>query len=113
MLRCAIPIGLKFVNIQLVRLLYFLFFVSVICFTEFELQSISRIQRLETRAAYWNQVSYFNDSVVCGLIWYIQVCLIHSGHLPQNFNLECVKAQHPLMPFIYNEAVRLFKKIIK
>ncbi len=51
-------------------------------------------------AAYWNQVSYFTDSVVCGLIWYIQVCLIHSGHLPQNVNLECVKAQHPLMPFI-------------
>jgi len=61
------------------------FFVSVIiCYAEFELQGISRIQSLESRAAYWNQVSYFSDSVVCGLIWYIQVCLIHSGHLPQN-----------------------------
>ena len=39
--------------------MYLCFFVSVIiCYAEFELQGISRIQSLESRAAYWNQVRY-------------------------------------------------------
>ena len=62
-----------------------------------------------TRASYWKHFTYFEQSVISGLIWYIQVSLVHSGHLPDNISLELVKAHHPLMPFIYSEAERLFK----
>lgn len=62
-------------------------------------------ETLEGRAAYWSQASYSEESLVCGLIWYIYVSLLHSGHLPDNISLELMKAQHPLMPFIYSEVV--------
>ena len=65
-------------------------------------------ERFEGRAFYWKKVNYFEESVVWGLIWHIQVSLVHSGHLPNNRSLALVKAHHPLMPFIYSEAVRLF-----
>ncbi len=80
------------------------------CFfdTDSELQLSFLNQNFESRVAYWTQAAYFKESVVCGLIWYIQVSLLHSGHLQDNITLDCMKAQHPLMPFIYTKAVRLF-----
>ena len=65
-------------------------------------------ERFEGRAFYWKQVTYSEESIICGLIWYIQVSLVHSGYLPNNISLALVKARHPLMPFIYSEAVCLF-----
>jgi hypothetical protein len=53
-------------------------------------------------------VAHFEKSVVSGLMWYVQVSILHSGHLPGHITLECVKAHHPLTPFIYSEAVQLF-----
>ena len=65
--------------------------------------------QLMIRASYWKHLTYFKQSVISGLIWYIQVSLVHSGHLPDNISLELVKVHHPLMPSIYSEAERLFK----
>ncbi len=76
--------------------------------TDSELQLSFLNRNFESRVAYWTQAAYFEESVVCGLIWYIQVSLLHSGHLNDNITIECMKAQHPLMPFIYTEAVHLF-----
>ncbi len=39
---------------------------------------------------------------------YIQVALVHGGHLPVHFNLQSVKTYQPLSLYIYREAVRLF-----
>jgi hypothetical protein len=77
-------------------------------YTELEFQWSSRNQSLGSRATYWSEVTCFEQSVICGLIWYIQVSLLHSGHLPDNKSPDCMKAPQPLMPFIYNEAVHLF-----
>jgi hypothetical protein len=76
--------------------------------TDSELQLSFLNPNFQSRVAYWTQAAYFEESVVCRLIWYIQVSLLHSGHLRNNITLECMKAQHPLMPFIYTEAVCLF-----
>ncbi len=51
--------------------------------------------QLMIRASYWKHLTYFEQSVISGLIWYIQVSLVHSGHLPNNISLELVKAHHP------------------
>jgi hypothetical protein len=53
-------------------------------------------------------MTYFEESVVLGLMWYIQVSLLHQGYFPDDSSFEYVKTEHPLMPFIYSEAVRLF-----
>jgi hypothetical protein len=53
-------------------------------------------------------MTHFEESVVRGLIWYIQVSLLHQGYFPDDASFECVKTDHPLEPFIYKEAVRLF-----
>jgi hypothetical protein len=76
--------------------------------TELEFQWSFHNQSLESRAAYWSEVAWFKQSVICGLIWYIQVSLLHSGHLPDNKSTDCMKAPQPLMPFVYSEAVHLF-----
>jgi len=41
-------------------------------------------------------------------MWYIEVALVHGGHLPDHFNLKSVQTYQPLSSFIYREAVRLF-----
>lgn len=64
--------------------------------------------RLESRAAYWSQMTYFEESVVLGLIWYIRVSLLHQGYFLDNSSFDNVKTGHPLMSFIHSEAVRLF-----
>jgi len=53
-------------------------------------------------------MTHFEESVVMGLIWYIQVSLLHQGYFPDDASFECVKTDHPLEPYIYKEAVRLF-----
>jgi hypothetical protein len=75
--------------------------------TDSELQLSFLNRNFESWVAYWTQAAHFEESVVCGLIWYIQVSFLHSGHLCANITLECMKAQHPLMPFIYTKAVCL------
>ena len=77
------------------------------CSPEYKLQLSSSNLSPESWAAYWSQLAYFKESVSCGLMWYIQVSILHSGHLPGHITLECVKAHHPLTPFIYSEAVWL------
>ncbi len=76
--------------------------------SEFEFKWSSHNQSLGSRAAYWSEVACFEQSVICSLIWYIQVSLLHSGHLPGNKSPDCMKAPQPLMLFIYSEAVHLF-----
>jgi hypothetical protein len=82
------------------------------CPPESKLQLSSSILSLERGAAYWSQLAYFEELVASGLIWYIQVSLLHSGLLSGHLSLECMKAHHPLMPFIYSEADRLFNIFI-
>jgi hypothetical protein len=45
---------------------------------------------------------------VYGLIWYIQVALVHGGHLPDHFKSQSVQTYQPLSSIIYREAVHLF-----
>ncbi len=68
----------------------------------------STFLRLERWTGIWLHLANFEESVVCGLIWYIQVSLLHSGYLPGHLTLECVKAHHLLTLFIYSEADWLF-----
>ncbi len=79
--------------------------------TELESQWSSHNQSLESRAAYWSEEACFEQSVICGLIWCIQVSLLHSGHLPDNKSPDCMKTPQPLMPFIYSEAVLYLKRL--
>ena len=53
-------------------------------------------------------MTYFEESVVLGLIWYIRVSLLHQGYFLDNSSFDNVKTGHPLMSFIHSEAVRLF-----
>jgi hypothetical protein len=41
-------------------------------------------------------------------MWYIQVSLLHNGHLPDNSTSECMNAPQSLLPYIYSEAEHLF-----
>jgi hypothetical protein len=41
-------------------------------------------------------------------MWYIEVALVHGGHLPVHFNLQSMKTYQPLSSYIYREAVCLF-----
>ncbi len=79
-----------------------------VSFTDLQCQWSALTRRLECRAAYWSQMTYFEESVVLGLMWYIQVSLLHQGYFPDDSSFEYVKTDHPLMPFIHSEAVRLF-----
>jgi len=67
-----------------------------------------RNQNLVTRAAYWSEVDKFEQSVISGLIWYIQVSLLHNGHLPNNTTSEHMKVPQSLLPYLYSEANRVF-----
>ena len=67
-----------------------------------------RNQNLVTRATYWSEVDKFEQSVISGLIWYIQVSLLHNGHLPDNTTSERMKVPQSLLPYLYSEANRVF-----
>jgi hypothetical protein len=64
--------------------------------------------KIQNRVVYWSCLAYFEESVVYELKWYIEVALVHGGHLPDHFNLQSVQTYQPLSSFIYREAVRLF-----
>ncbi len=70
-------------------------------------------ENLVMRAAYWNEVQNFTQSVISGLIWYIKVSLLHSGlihdvTIPGTFDL--MKVPQALLPYLFSEASRIFKK---
>ncbi len=64
--------------------------------------------RIQNQAAYWSRLAYFEESVVYGLMWWIEVALVHGCHLPVHFNVLSVKTYQPLSSYIYREAVCLF-----
>jgi hypothetical protein len=64
--------------------------------------------RIQNQAVYWSCLAYLEESVVYGLMWYIQVALVHGGHLPDHFNLQSAQMYQPLTSHIYREAARLF-----
>jgi hypothetical protein len=57
---------------------------------------------------HWSRQAYFKEFVLGGLAWYIQVALVHSGHLSALFNLDQLESNHPLKFHIYREASRLY-----
>ena len=68
-------------------------------------------QNLLTRAAYWSEVQKFTQSVISGLIWYIQVSLLHGGIIPDDTTPETserMKVPQSLLPHLFSEASRIF-----
>ena len=68
-------------------------------------------QKLVTRAAYWNEVQHFTQSVISGLIWYIQVSLMHGGLIPDDTTpgtSDHMKVPQSLLPYLSSEASRIF-----
>ncbi len=58
---------------------------------------------------HWSRQTYFEESLLGEFAWYIQVALVHSGHLSALFNLDQLESNHPLKFHIYREASRLFR----
>jgi hypothetical protein len=81
-----------------------------VSFTDLQSHWSPQTLRLDSRAVYWSQMTYFQESVVLGLIWYIRVSLLHQGYFADNSSFDYVKTGHPLMSFIHSEAVRLFTR---
>ena len=70
-----------------------------------------KTQNLLTRAAYWSEVQKFTQSVISGLIWYIQVSLLHGGLIPDDIatNIsERMKVPQSLLAYLFSEASRIF-----
>ena len=68
-------------------------------------------QDLLTRAAYWSEVQKFTQSVISGLIWYIQVSLLHDGLITDDITTdmsERIKVPQSLLPYLFSEASRIF-----
>jgi len=71
-----------------------------------------KYQDLLARAAYWSEVQEFTKSVMSGLIWYIQVSLLHHGLITHDIATEMserIKVPQSLLPYLFSEASRIFK----
>ena len=95
----------KLIDLKLKTELFYVLIKSFLYFFHF----MTHTHELGIRASYWKNFSYFHQSVISSLIWYIQVSLVHCGHLPGYVSLDDVKSHLPLVPFLLREAERLFK----